>query len=110
MSAPQLVSVSVSSCSGCAVLPLLLLLPSRIKRLLPSVLLGFQMVPVVKKKKKKKTLSSAGDMGSALGLERSSGGRNGNPLPYSCLENPMGRGAWWTTVHGVTESDTTEEI
>ena len=49
-------------------------------------------------------------MGSALGLERSSGGRNGNPLPYSCLENPMGRGAWWTTVHGVTESDTTEEI
>ena len=31
---------------------------------------------------------------------------NGNPLQYSCLENPMGRGAWWATVHGVTKSRT----
>ena len=31
---------------------------------------------------------------------------NGNPLQYSCLENPMDRGAWWATVHGVTESRT----
>ena len=30
--------------------------------------------------------------------------RNGNPLQYSCLENPMGRGAWWATVHSVTKS------
>ena len=38
------------------------------------------------------------------GLGRSPGERNGNPLQYSCLENPMDRGAWWATVHGVAKS------
>ena len=37
-----------------------------------------------------------------------SGAGNGSPLQYSCLENPMDRGAWWATVHGVTEPDMTE--
>ena len=40
------------------------------------------------------------------GSRRSPGGRNGNPLQYSCLENPMGRATWWVTVHGVPQSQT----
>ena len=46
------------------------------------------------------------DAGSASGLERSPGGGLGNPPEYSCLENPMERGAWWATVHGVAKSQT----
>ena len=44
------------------------------------------------------------DAGSIPGSGRSPGGGNGNPLQYSCLENPMDRGAWRATVHGVTKS------
>ena len=47
----------------------------------------------------------AGDLGSIPGSGRSPGEGNGNPLQYSCLENPMDRGAWWATVHGVAELD-----
>ena len=43
------------------------------------------------------------DMGSVPGSGRSPGGGNGNPLQYSCLENPVDRGAWWATVHRVEE-------
>ena len=46
------------------------------------------------------------DEGLIPGLGRSPGEGNGNPLKYSCLENPMDRGAWWTTVHGGAKSDT----
>ena len=46
------------------------------------------------------------DVGSVPGLGRSPGGGHGNPLQYSCLENPMDRGAWRATVHGVTKSRT----
>ena len=49
---------------------------------------------------------TTGDVGLILESERSPGGGNGNPLPYSCLENPMDRGAWSATVHGVTKSQT----
>ena len=46
------------------------------------------------------------DLGSIPGLGRSSGVGNGNPLQYSCLENPMDRGAWWASVHRVAEGQT----
>ena len=46
----------------------------------------------------------ARDLGSIPGSGRSPGEGNGNPLQYSCLENPMDRGAWWATVHGVAKS------
>ena len=45
--------------------------------------------------------ASAGDVGSILGSGRSPGEGNGNPFQYSCVENSMGRKAWWVTVHGV---------
>ena len=44
---------------------------------------------------------SAGDLGSIPQFERSPGEGNGNPLQYCCLENPMDKGAWRTTVHGI---------
>ena len=51
--------------------------------------------------------AKAGDTGSTPGLGRSPGEGNGNPLQYSCLGNPMDRGAFWATVRGITkESDT----
>ena len=49
---------------------------------------------------------NAGDPGSIRGLRRSPGEGDGNPLQYSCLENPMDRGAWRATVHGVAKSRT----
>ena len=54
----------------------------------------------------KASASNAGDLGSIPGSGRSSGEGNGNPLQYSCLENPMDGGAWRATVHGVAKSRT----
>ena len=55
--------------------------------------------------------ANAGDLGLIPGLGRSAGEGNGNPLQYSCLVNPMDRGASWATVHGVTkDTDMTQQL
>ena len=54
----------------------------------------------------KESNCKAGDTSSILGLGRSSGERNGNPLQYSCLGNPKDRRAWWATVFQVTKNQT----
>ena len=64
-------------------------------------MLGFPSGSVIKN-----LPANVGDVGSSPGLRRSLGEGNGNPLQYSCLENPMDRGAWWAIVHGITESQT----
>ena len=66
---------------------------------LSEPLLGFPGGSAVKNRP-----ARAGDVSSILGLGSSPGGRNGNPLKYCCLENPMDRGAWWATVHGVRKT------
>ena len=50
--------------------------------------------------------ASTGDAGSIPGSGKPPGGGNGNPLQYFCLENPMDRGAWRATAHGVTKNQT----
>ena len=67
----------------------------------PTNLIGFPDGSVVKNPP-----ANAGDVGLISGLGRSPGGGNGSPLQYSCLENPMGRGAWLATVQGVAKSCT----
>ena len=54
----------------------------------------------------KESACNAGDLGSIPGSGRSLGEENGNPLQYSCLENPMDRRASWATVHGAAKSQT----
>ena len=54
----------------------------------------------------KESACKAGDLGLIPGSGRSSGEGNGNPLQCSCLGNPMDRGAWWATAHGVAKSRT----
>jgi len=65
----------------------------------PTNFVGFPSGSVVKE-----STCNAGDTGLISGPGRSPGGGHGNPLQYSCLENPMQKGAWQATVHRVTKS------
>ena len=59
----------------------------------------------------KESACNSGDAGLIPGSGRSAGEGNGNPLQYSCLGNPMDRGAWQATVHGITkESDMAQQL
>ena len=58
----------------------------------------------------KESTCLVGDLGSIPGLGRSPEGGHSNPLQYSCLENPLDRGAWWATVHGVHKESGSIEV
>ena len=79
--------------------------PWRRDRLPTPVFLGFPGGSA-----SKESTCNAGDLGLIPGLGRSPGEGNSHPFQYSCLENPMNRGAWQAAVHGVTKRDTTEQL
>ena len=66
--------------------------------------MGLQVAQVVKNLPA--SVGDVRDTGLIPGLGRSPGGRHGNPLQYSCLVNPIDRGAWWIRVHRLTKSGT----
>ena len=68
--------------------------------------LGFSLTASPGRSDGKESVYNAGDLGSIPGSERCPGEGNGNPLWYSCLENPVDRGALWATVHEVSKSQT----
>ena len=68
------------------------------------LLLGYELNQLPWWLNGKESTCQSGDLGSIPGWGRSPREENGNPLQHSCLENPMGRGAWWVTVQGVTMS------
>ena len=104
MKGVRVISGRQPSASECVMRELDLRACTDYKPLCPSFFLGFSGGSVVKSSSG--NAQDTGDAGSILGSGRSPGGGNGSPLQCSCLENPMDRGAWRATVHGVTKSRT----
>ena len=69
-----------------------------------ELFIGIRMYGLPQWPSVKEFACKAREAGSIPGWRRSPGEGNGNPLQYSCLENPMDKGAWWATIHGVTKS------
>ena len=84
----------------------LVLVPGSAHCVLKSINTQFGVFLVVSSKKYARNVATTGDMGWIPGLERSLEGWHGNPCQYSCLENPMEKGAWWATAHRITKSQT----
>ena len=83
---------------------------AHVKQMIPFIALYLPLLPLIALFVRNPP-ANAGDIrdtGLIPGLGRFPGGGNGNPFQYSCLENPMDRGAWRVTVHGIAESDMTE--
>ena len=74
--------------------------------MIPTLILGYNLLGFPGDSDGKESAHNTRDLSLIPGLGKSPGGENGNPLQYSCLENPMNRGAWQATVHGVAESQT----
>ena len=69
-----------------------------------SIIGYYKIMNIVSWLSSKESACQRGDAGLIPGSERSPGERTGNPLQYSCLGNPMERGAWWATVHAAAKS------
>ena len=80
--------------------------PTRLKRLSSSSSSSSRLMGFTDGSDGKESTCNAGDLDLIPGLERSPGGDHGNPLQYSCLENPMDRETWHATVHKVAKSRT----
>ena len=83
---------------------------TRLKRLSSSSSVSMELPQWLRGKESAWNVGDTEDVGLIPGSGRSPGGGHGSPFQYSCLENPMDRGAWWATVHGAAKSQTWQKL